>query len=90
MLASINIGLQETKVNDDRFPLEALSRQGYNAYYHGKKGQYGVALLSREKLFAIRRGFHTAGNEYQRRIIMADLITPKGLLTVVNCYFLQG
>ncbi|AEI75049.1 Exodeoxyribonuclease III [Candidatus Moranella endobia PCVAL] len=84
------IGLQETKVNDDLFPLEALSRQGYNAYYYGQKGQYGVALLSREKLFAIRRGFNTAGNESQRRIIMADLITPKGLLTVVNGYFPQG
>lgn len=84
------IGLQETKVHDDMFPLEEVSRHGYHVYYHGQKGHYGVALLSREKPLAVRRGFTTDDAEAQRRIIMADFLTPKGVLTVVNGYFPQG
>ncbi|TAL02113.1 MAG: exodeoxyribonuclease III, partial [Porticoccaceae bacterium] len=37
------IGLQETKVADDQFPLEDIHRLGYQALYHGQKGHYGVA-----------------------------------------------
>ncbi|SNC58743.1 exodeoxyribonuclease III [Sodalis endosymbiont of Henestaris halophilus] len=84
------IGLQETKVHDDMFPIDEVSRHGYYAYYHGQKGHYGVALLSRKKPLAIRRGFNTDGYNAQRRIIMADFITTKGLLTVVNGYFPRG
>ncbi len=84
------IGLQETKVHDDMFPLEDVGKHGYNVYYHGQKGHYGVALLSRDKPLAIRRGFSTDDIDAQRRIIMADFATPQGILTVVNGYFPQG
>jgi len=84
------IGLQETKVHDDMFPLEDVSKHGYHVYYHGQKGHYGVALLSREVPLAIRRGFATDELDAQRRIIMADFATPQGILTVVNGYFPQG
>lgn len=84
------IGLQETKVHDDIFPREEISCYGYNVYYYGQKGHYGVALLSREKPLSIRRGFNTDDDEAQRRIIMADFITSLGVLTVVNGYFPQG
>ena len=40
------IGLQETKVHDDMFPLEDVAKLGYNVFYHGQKGHYGVALLT--------------------------------------------
>lgn len=83
------IGLQETKVHDNMFPLEEISRYGYHVNYHGQKGHYGVALLSHEKPLAIRRGY-SADDNAQCRIIMADFITPKGVLTVVNGYFPQG
>ncbi|TCV99943.1 exodeoxyribonuclease III [Biostraticola tofi] len=84
------IGLQETKVHDDMFPLEEVSRHGYHVYYHGQKGHYGVALLSREQPISVRRGFFTDDIEAQRRIIMADFATDHGILTVVNGYFPQG
>ncbi|MEA9389464.1 exodeoxyribonuclease III [Acerihabitans sp. TG2] len=84
------IGLQETKVHDDMFPLEDVSKYGYHVYYHGQKGHYGVALLSREAPLAIRKGFVTDELDAQRRIIMADFTTPQGILTVVNGYFPQG
>ncbi|XOD69880.1 MAG: exodeoxyribonuclease III [Sodalis sp. (in: enterobacteria)] len=84
------IGLQETKVHDDTFPIKEVTRYGYNVYYHGQKSHYGVALLSRKKAWAIRRGFSGDNDKTQRRIIIAKFITTKGVLTVVNAYFPQG
>ncbi|CUX96999.1 exodeoxyribonuclease III [Candidatus Hoaglandella endobia] len=84
------IGLQETKVHDDMFPIEEIRRHVSHVHYHGQKSNYGVALLSKEKPLAIRRGFATDGADTQCRIIMADFFTPQGLLTVVNGYFPQG
>ncbi|MCR3755768.1 MAG: exodeoxyribonuclease III [Sodalis sp. Psp] len=84
------IGLQETKVRDDMFPFKEISSHGYHAYCHGQKSHYGVALITRIKPLAIRRGFMTDGTDAQRRIIMADFMTSKGALTVVNGYFPQG
>jgi len=84
------IGLQETKVHDDMFPLEEVRRHGYHVFYHGQKGHYGVALLTKDSPLAIRRGFPTDQEDAQRRIIMADLKTPQGTITVINGYFPQG
>lgn len=41
------IGIQETKVRDEEFPVEAIRELGYHAHFHGQKTHYGVALLSR-------------------------------------------
>lgn len=84
------IGLQETKVHDDMFPLTDLEHLGYHIFYHGQKGHYGVALLTKEKPLAVRKGFPTDEEDAQRRIIMADIATPTGVLTVINGYFPQG
>ncbi|HBX06428.1 MAG TPA: exodeoxyribonuclease III, partial [Leclercia adecarboxylata] len=67
------IGLQETKVNDDMFPLEEVAKLGYNVFYHGQKGHYGVALLTKETPVSVRRGFPGDNEESQRRIIMAEI-----------------
>lgn len=84
------IGLQETKVHDDMFPLAEVSQHGYHVFYHGQKGHYGVALLCRQKPLAVRRGFPTDDDNAQRRIIMVDLATSQGQMTVINGYFPQG
>lgn len=84
------IGLQETKVHDDMFPLEEVSKLGYHVFYHGQKGHYGVALLTKDEPLAVRRGFAGDDEESQRRMIMADIATPVGTLTVLNGYFPQG
>lgn len=84
------IGLQETKVHDDMFPLEEVAKLGYNVFYHGQKGHYGVALLTKETPIAVRRGFPGDGEEAQRRIIMAEIPSPLGNVTVINGYFPQG
>ncbi len=84
------IGLQETKVHDDMFPLDDVKQLGYHIYYHGQKGHYGVALLLKNPPLAIRKGFATDDEDAQRRIIMADIATENGPLTVINGYFPQG
>lgn len=84
------IGLQETKVHDDMFPLETVGTLGYHVFYHGQKGHYGVALLTKAKPIAVRKGFPDDDDDAQRRMIMADIETPAGLLTVMNGYFPQG
>ena len=40
--------LQETKLEDEAFPLDAISEAGYRAIYTGQKAYNGVAILSRE------------------------------------------
>ncbi|QHM71188.1 exodeoxyribonuclease III [Mixta intestinalis] len=84
------IGLQETKVHDDMFPLDEVSKLGYHVFYHGQKGHYGVALLTREMPVKVQRGFPEDDEEAQRRLIMADIPTPAGNITVINGYFPQG
>nr|WP_299241996.1 exodeoxyribonuclease III [uncultured Halomonas sp.] len=85
------IGLQETKVHDDEFPLEAVSALGYHVYYHGQKGHYGVALLCRQEPQAVFYGFPDDTEDAQKRMIGARLICPDGEpLTVWNGYFPQG
>ncbi|MCV9877345.1 exodeoxyribonuclease III [Brenneria izbisi] len=84
------IGLQETKVHDDMFPLAEVSQYGYHVFYHGQKGHYGVALLCKAEPIAVRRGFPDDDENAQRRIIMADFATVHGTLTVINGYFPQG
>ncbi len=41
--------LQETKVQDSEFPLEAFAESGYHVEFHGMKAYNGVAILSRRK-----------------------------------------
>src|SRR5690606_8327907 len=51
------IGLQETKVHDEQFPLAAVEAMGYQVAYFGQKGHYGVALLSKKPLENVTYGF---------------------------------
>lgn len=84
------IGLQETKVHDDMFPLEEVSKLGYHVFYHGQKGHYGVALLTKTAPTEVRYGFPGDEEDAQRRLIMADIPSPLGDITVINGYFPQG
>ena len=42
--------LQETKIDDARFPGELIVRAGYNAYFAGQRTYNGVALLVKSEL----------------------------------------
>jgi exodeoxyribonuclease III len=85
------IGIQETKVQDEEFPLAAIEALGYHADYHGQKGHYGVALLSRGTPTQVIKGLPDDSEDAQRRLITARYPLPRGgALTVINGYFPQG
>lgn len=84
------VGLQEIKVADEDFPYHLVENLGYHVFHYGQKGHYGVALLCKNKPLAVRKGFLSDDENAQRRMIMVDLATPFGTLTVMNGYFPQG
>ena len=85
------IGIQETKVQDAEFPLEMVEALGYRAHFHGQKGHYGVALLSKKEPVAVHKGYPSDGDDVQRRLITGVYETENGeRLTVINGYFPQG
>ncbi len=85
------IGLQETKVHDEAFPLAEVEAMGYQVHFHGGKAHYGVALLSKQAPIEVQKGFPTDGEDAQRRLIAAKFIQDNGrVLTVINGYFPQG
>src|SRR5690606_10108552 len=85
------IGLQETKVDDPAFPLVSVQALGYDVHFPGQKGQYGVALLTREEPLWVRKGLPNDGEEAQCRMISAALPCADGSpLVVFNGYFPQG
>ena len=88
------IGLQETKVQDKDFPLEAIQEMGYDAEFFGQKTHYGVALLSKLPCKQITKGFPGDDDESQKRIIIGEYkiggAKSRKTVTVVNGYFPQG
>ena len=85
------IGLQETKVVDADFPVDALREMGYEAAFAGQKTHYGVATLSRAPLRDVAVGFPTDDGDAQKRLIAATVTSPNGTdVRVVNGYFPQG
>lgn len=83
------IGLQETKVTDDDFPIDAIHDLGYEVEFSGQKTHYGVALLSRIPFEKCQKGF--TENDEQKRFISGDFLLEDGsTLSIVNGYFPQG
>ncbi len=85
------IGLQETKVHDDQFPEQMIADLGYQVVYHGQKGHYGVALLSKQAPTTSVSGLPGDPDDTQCRLIRGEYLTPQGhKLVVINGYFPQG
>ncbi len=84
--------LQETKVVDDKFPLEALAAIGYQAAIYGQPSYNGVALLSKVPLSDVSRGFAAilgdavTEMDAQKRVITGILNDVR----VVNLYVPNG
>lgn len=79
------LALQETKVEDQNFPVEVLKAAGYQAVYAGQKTYNGVAILSREAAIDVdvENPFFA---DPQRRIIAA---TFNGI-RLINLYVPNG
>ena len=79
------VGLQETKLEDHKFPDTALAALGYRSVFSGQKTYNGVAILSREAPRDVLVGVPGFEHE-QRRAISATI----GDLRIVNLYVVNG
>ena len=79
------LALQETKVMDDMFPLDAFTSLGYEASIFGQKSYNGVALLSKKPPEECERGISGFVDE-QTRVISGIY---EGI-TVIDVYIPNG
>jgi len=78
--------LQETKVQDHEFPVQAFKDLGYHATFRGMKSYNGVATLSRIEPEKVVYGLHEGPDNEDYRIIQTVI---QGL-PVINTYVPQG
>lgn len=80
------VGLQETKLEDVRFPAEVLDGLGYSNVFHGQKTYNGVAILARgREISDVQMGIPGFEDD-QKRVIAA---TVDGV-RIVNLYVVNG
>lgn len=85
------ISLQETKVSDIDFPLDKFANLDYRIYFYGQKSYNGVAFFSKKKIFNLYKGFPDENSKIlKKRIIIGDILTNIGLITLINIYSPQG
>jgi exodeoxyribonuclease-3 len=77
------LALQETKVEDKKFPVEPLADLGWQAVFVGEKAYNGVAFISREPLTDLDFGFDPQG---QKRFLAASF----GDWRLINIYAPNG
>jgi len=79
------VALQETKTEDVKFPVDALSGWGYSSVFSGQKTYNGVALLTRAPTRDVVTDIPGL-EDHQRRILIASV----GGVRVVNLYVVNG
>jgi exodeoxyribonuclease-3 len=84
------IGLQETKVQNKDFPLQAIKDLGYEVVFHGQKSHYGVATLSRHPMQLVANKFIDEDEEAQCRTLITTHHIAGKTITLFNGYFPQG
>jgi exodeoxyribonuclease-3 len=79
------LALQEIKLIDAAFPVEAFTSRGYFVVYSGQKTYNGVAIISRKPLTDVQTDMPDF-NDPQRRILAASI----GDLRLINLYVPNG
>lgn len=79
------VALQETKLEDARFPDAVLAGLGYRSVFAGQKTYNGVAILSRESATDVQIGIPDFDDE-QKRVLAA---TVNGV-RIVDLYVVNG
>jgi exodeoxyribonuclease III len=82
--------LQETKVENALFPLDAFISRGYYVAAHGQKSYNGVAILSKTPLSEPTKGFKGQDMAEHARVLSATLQTASGPLRLINAYVVNG
>ncbi len=78
--------VQETKVSDSEFPVDAITQAGYYAAFTGQKAYNGVAIISKEPLQEVVIGVGGETPDAEARVMRAII---RGV-AVVNTYIPQG
>lgn len=79
------LGLQETKLTDDKFPVEAFTEAGYHVAFSGQPTYNGVALIARTEPLDVATEIPGFPDE-QKRVIAATV----GDVRVLNLYIVNG
>jgi exodeoxyribonuclease-3 len=79
------LALQEMKLTDDKFPLEAIHAAGYQAVFAGQKTYNGVCLLTRQLATDIITDIPEL-NDPQRRLLAASVDSVR----IINVYIPNG
>jgi exodeoxyribonuclease III len=77
--------VQETKVQDEDFPGEAIDETGYKYVCAGQKSYNGVAIFSKKKLSKTQAGFDDEPKD-KSRLLKTEI---DGII-IVNTYIPQG
>src|SRR5678816_1172132 len=80
------VALQETKLEDDRFPDTELAALGYRSVFAGQKTYNGVAILARDRTLGEVQVGIPGFEDDQKRVIAA---TVDGV-RIVNLYVVNG
>ncbi|MDS1141466.1 exodeoxyribonuclease III [Pusillimonas sp. SM2304] len=81
--------LQELKLTDDKFPLDAFTEAGYQAAWLGQKTYNGVAIISKTAGIDVQRNI-PGFDDHQQRIIAITLPSPAGDVRVISAYCPNG
>ena len=80
------VGLQETKLDDERFPGAVLDQLGYRNVFHGQKTYNGVAILARgREITDVQMGI--PGFEDDQKRVIAGTVDG---IRIVNLYVVNG
>lgn len=77
--------LQETKLEDTKFPEDALLERGWRSVFAGQKTYNGVAILARDSISDVQVGI-PGFEDPQKRVIAASV----GGLRIVDLYVVNG
>jgi exodeoxyribonuclease-3 len=82
--------LQELKLTDDKFPLDALRAAGYeHCAVFGQKTYNGVAVMSRVPMRDVVKNI-TGFADDSSRLLSVTIDTAEGPLRIINGYFVNG
>lgn len=77
--------VQETKVRDEEFPIDAFTDAGLNVAFRGEKSYNGVAIISPHEIKNVSFGFNGKEDE-ATRLVRAKILG----VNIVNTYIPQG
>jgi exodeoxyribonuclease III len=88
------LALQELKLTDDKFPVDAFIALGYHAQWFGQKTYNGVALLTRTPATDVIKNIPSFDDDMSR--VITGTVVPEGAppgaagVRVIGAYFPNG